>query len=286
MPARLSSLIHRAGPVWLVILGVVSVQVGAGFAKSLFDSASPTTIVWLRLAASAVLLMLIARPALRGKTHEDWLVVVAFGAALGLMNWSIYQAFARIPLGIAVMIEFAGPLLLAVVGSRRRSDLVWIGMAALGVVLLGFERTSLDPVGVLFALLAGAAWASYVLLTARTGQRWPGLDGLAVASVVALVLLTPLVWSHAGEMDGHIIVVGAIVGVLSSVIPYSAEMIALRSLSPTVFGVLVSLDPAAAALAGWAMVGEVLSLVQWIAMGCVVVASLAMTRSAREPLAG
>jgi inner membrane transporter RhtA len=273
-------------PVLLVIVGIASVQFGAGLAKTLFDEVSPTTIVWLRLFTSAVVLMAWARPSLRGRSRADWAVVVGFGVALGTMNWAIYQAFSRIPLGIAVTIEFAGPLVLALVGSRRRRDLVWIGLAALGVLLLGFERGDLSVAGVLFALLAGAAWAAYILLSARTGRHWEGLDGLAVASVVALVLLSPLaLGGHAGDLDSpHIWVIGTAVGVLSSVIPYSCELVALRSLPPSVFGVLMSLEPAAAALAGWAVVGETLSAVQWMALLCVVVASIGMTRSARSPL--
>jgi inner membrane transporter RhtA len=270
-------------PVLLVLIGIASVQLGAGLAKSLFDEVSPTTIVWLRLFASAVVLVAWARPSLRGRSREDWAVVVAFGLALGTMNWAIYQAFSRIPLGIAVTIEFTGPLVLAVAGSRRARDLVWVGLAALGVLLLGFERGDLTVAGVAFALLAGAAWAAYILLSARTGQRWAGLDGLAVASVVALALLSPLALGrHASDLaSGHIWLVGAAVGVLSSVIPYSCELVALRSLAPSVFGVLMSLEPAAAALAGWAVVGELLTPVQWVALLCVVVASIGMTRTER-----
>ena len=273
-------------PVVLVLIGIASVQLGAGFAKSLFDEVSPTTIVWLRLFTSAVVLVAWVRPSLRGRSRSDWAVVVAFGVALGTMNWAIYQAFSRIPLGIAVTIEFVGPLVLAVVGSRRARDLVWIGLAGLGVLLLGFERGDLTVAGVLFALLAGAAWAAYILMSARTGQHWPGLQGLAVASVVALVLLSPLaLGGHAGDLgDAHIWAVGAAVGVLSSVIPYSCELVALRSLAPSVFGVLMSLEPAAAALAGWAVLGELLTPVQWLALLCVVVASVGMTRSARTPV--
>jgi len=273
-------------PVVLVLIGIASVQLGAGFAKSLFDEVSPTTIVWLRLFTSAVVLVAWVRPSLRGRSRSDWAVVVAFGVALGTMNWAIYQAFSRIPLGIAVTIEFVGPLVLAVVGSRRARDLVWIGLAGLGVLLLGFERGDLTVAGVLFALLAGAAWAAYILMSARTGQRWAGLEGLAVASVVALLLLSPLaLGGHGGDLaDAHIWVVGAAVGVLSSVIPYSCELVALRSLAPSVFGVLMSLEPAAAALAGWAVVGELLNPVQWLALLCVVVASIGMTRSTRQPV--
>jgi len=270
-------------PVWLVLTGILSVQFGAGIAKSLFDEVDPTTIVWLRLAASALIMLAIARPVLRGKTRADWLVVLTYGASLGLMNWSIYQSFQRIPLGLAVTIEFAGPLTLAVLGSRRVRDLLWVGLAALGVLLLGFERSDLDPVGVLYALLAGALWATYILMSAQTGRRWPGLDGLVVASVVAMLLLTPLALGrHGGELgDPRILLLGALVGLLSSVIPYTCELVALRSIRPAVFSILMSLEPAAAALAGIVVLAEFLSPVQWAAMACVVVASVGATRSGR-----
>jgi inner membrane transporter RhtA len=270
-------------PVWLVLGGILSVQFGAGIAKSLFDEVDPTTIVWLRLAASALIMLAIARPVLRGKTRDDWLVVLVYGVSLGLMNWSIYQSFQRIPLGLAVTIEFVGPLTLAVFGSRRLQDLLWVGLAALGVLLLGFERSDLDPVGVLYALLAGALWATYILMSAQTGRRWPGLDGLVVASVIAVLLLTPLaIGRHGGELgDGRILILGALVGLLSSVIPYTCELIALRTISPAVFGILMSLEPAAAALAGIVVLAEYLSPLQWIAMVCVVVASVGATRSGR-----
>ncbi|MDQ4053438.1 MAG: EamA family transporter [Actinomycetota bacterium] len=269
-------------PIWLVLIGILSVQFGAGVAKDLFDDAHPTTIVWVRLAVSALVLALIARPALRGRSREDWLVVLAFGATLGLMNWSIYQAFARIPLGIAVTIEFVGPLTLAVLGSRRPRDLLWVALAAAGVLLLGLERTDLTVAGVLFALLAGAAWASYILLSAQTGRRWPGIDGLTMASVIAAVLLVPLLLEADGPsslVDRRILLLGALVGLLSSVIPYTCEMVALRSLRPSVFSVLMSLEPAAAALAGLVVLRELLTPVQLLAMACVVVASIGATRS-------
>ena len=266
----------------LVLVGILSVQFGAGVAKSIFDDASPTGIVWLRLAASAVVLGAIARPALRGRSRADWGVVLAFGLTLGLMNWSIYQSFARIPLGLAVTIEFAGPLTLAVLGSRRARDLLWVGLAGVGVVLLGTERADLDPAGVAFALLAAATWACYILLSAQTGQRWDGIDGLALASVVAGLAVTPLLLlgeGTAGFGDPRILLLGAAVGVLSSVVPYSCELAALRTLSPATFSVLMSLEPGAAALAGVLVLHEVLGPAQWLAVGCVVVASIGATRS-------
>jgi inner membrane transporter RhtA len=267
----------------LVLIGILSVQFGAGIAKSLFDEVPPTVIVWLRLATSAVVLTLVARPLLRRRTRHDWLVVAGLGASLGIMNWAIYQSFARIPLGIAVTIEFIGPLTLATLGSRRARDFVWVLLAAVGVALLGFEGGDLTWPGVLFALLAGAAWAAYILLSAETGRRWPGLDGLAVASVIATLLLTPLAVRIGGDdlLDGRVLLLGAAVGLLSSVIPYSCEMIALRSLRPAVFGILMSLEPAAAALAGIVVLGEFLTPVQWLAMVCVVVASVGATRTGR-----
>jgi len=277
--ARKSSL--RVSPIWLVLVGILSVQLGAGVAKTLFDDASATTVVWLRLATSALVLLAVARPALRGRTRDDWLVVLAFGLSLGVMNWAIYQSFQRIPIGLAVTIEFVGPLTLAVLGSRRARDLVWVALAATGVLLLGVQPADLTWAGVGFALLAGAAWAAYILLSAQTGGRWPGLDGLAVASVVAMLLLTPLTLGrYAGQLaDTRLLVLGAVVGLLSSVIPYTCELVALRRLSPAVFSVLMSLEPAAAALAGLVVVGELLGPLQLVAMACVVAASVGATRS-------
>ena len=279
MAGRDSSV--RVSPIWLVLIGILSVQFGAGVAKTLFDEVAPTTIVWLRLVASALVLLAVARPALRGRTGQDWMVVLAFGLALGLMNWSIYQSFARIPIGLAVTIEFVGPLTLAVLGSRRPRDLLWVGLAGLGVLLLGLQPGDLTWAGVGFALLAAATWAAYILLSAQTGRRWPGVDGLAVASLVATLLLTPLALGrYAGELaDGRILLLGALVGLLSSVIPYTCELVALRSMEPAVFSILMSVEPAAAALAGLVVVHEVLGPLQLLAMACVVVASVGATRS-------
>jgi inner membrane transporter RhtA len=285
--SRKSSL-ALVSPVWLVLAGILSVQFGASLAKSIFDDVSPTALVFLRLATSALILVMIARPALRGRSRQDWYVVVTFGAALGVMNWSFYQAFARIPLGIAVTLEFLGPLSLAVLGSRRARDLVWVGLAGIGVAALGWSGGgSLNLPGVLFALLAGACWASYILLSAQTGRRWPGFDGLAVASVIAALLLIPGAIGTAGSdlLDTRILLIGALVGLLSSVVPYSFELVALRTLRPSVFSILMSLEPAAAALAGILVLHEFLTVQQWAAMVCIVIASVGATRSTRTVVA-
>lgn len=264
----------------LVLVGIVSVQAGAAVAKRIFDEVGPSTLVWLRLATSTAVLLAVVRPRPTGRSRADWLTVVAFGACLGLMNWSIYQSFARIPIGVAVTIEFLGPLTLAVVGSHRPRDLVWAGLAAVGVVLLGAERSSWSWAGAGFALLAATAWAGYILLSRATGRRWQGLDGLAAASTVATVLLTPALIGHGDQLThGHVLLVGAAVGMLSSVVPYSAEITALRRLPAATFGVLMSLEPAAAALTALLIVGEHLRPVQWLAILCVVAASVGATRS-------
>jgi len=273
--------------VALVLIGIVSVQFGAGIAKSLFDSVDPTTLAWLRLVTSAAVLLAWVRPRLRGRSRTDWLVVLGFGIALGTMNWAIYQSFARIPLGIAVTVEFVGPLTLAVAGSRRLRDLAWVVLAGVGVLLLGLEPGDLTWAGIGFALLAGAAWAAYILLSRSTGARWPGMDGLAVASTIAAVLLAPPAMVHRADLgQGRVLLLGALIGLLSSVIPYSCELVALRSLRPAVFGILMSLEPAAAALAGWVVVHETLSTTQWAALVCVIVASVGATRDwGAEPVA-
>ena len=273
------------GPaVWLVLGGIVSVQVGAAIAKHLFPLVPPTAMVWLRLVTSAVILVATARPRLGGRSAADWRVALGFGLTLMTMNWAIYQSFARIPLGIAVTIEFLGPLTVAVLGSRRPRDVLWVLLAGAGVALLGVSPGEVTVAGALFALLAGAAWAAYILLSASTGRRWPGISGLAVASVVGAVVLAPPAIATAGSrlLDPTALALGVAVGLLSSVIPYSLELKALRRIPPRVFGVLMSLEPAAAALAAMVLLGEFLTPLQWAAMGCVVVASVGATRSA-EP---
>ncbi|NYG56474.1 EamA family transporter [Nocardioides perillae] len=281
MPATTSP---RLPAVWLVLVGIASVQLGAAVAKGLFDELSPTALVWLRLVTSAVVLAAIARPRVRGLGRAEWSVVLAFGASLALMNWAIYQSFARIPLGIAVTLEFVGPLAVALLGSRRPRDLLWVALAAGGVVLLGLQPASLTAAGVALALLAGAAWAAYILLSARTGRLWSGLDGLALASVVAALLLAPAAIPSGGAdlLDPRLLLLGAVVGLLSSVVPYSLEMVALRTLRPATFGILMSLEPAAAALAGLLVLRELLTPLQLLALACVVAASVGATRSSRR----
>jgi inner membrane transporter RhtA len=266
---------------WLVMIGIVSVQTGAGLAKNLFEVLPPAAVVWLRLLTSAVLLVLVVRPALRARTRGDWMVVVGYGVALASMNLFIYQAFARIPLGIAVTIEYLGPLAIAILGSRRRVDLLWAGLAGLGVVALGLESGEMDPLGILFAVLAAAAWAGYILLSASTGRRFSGASGLAIASVVGVVLLAPLGVAEGGAalLDPRLLLFGLAVGVLSSVVPYSLELSALRRMPPRVFGVLMSLQPAAAALVGLVLLGELLTVWQWLAVVCVIAASAGSTRT-------
>ncbi|WP_116246487.1 DMT family transporter [Nocardiopsis sp. FIRDI 009] len=268
-------------PVWLVLVSISSVQIGAGVAKNLFEALPPAAVVWLRLLTSAVLLVLVARPALRGRGRTDWTVVVGYGVALAMMNFFIYQAFARIPLGIAVTIEYLGPLTIAILGSRRRIDLLWAALAGLGVVALGLESGSMDPWGIVFAVLAATAWAGYILLSAATGQRFSGASGLAIASVVGVVLLAPVGVAQGGAalLDWRLLLFGLAVGVLSSVVPYSLELTALRRMPPRVFGVLMSLQPAAAALVGLVLLGELLTVWQWLAVVCVIVASAGATRT-------
>jgi len=268
-------------PVWVVLLGIASAQLGAAVAKNLFGRIDPTGMVWLRMATAAVVFVLLARPRTRGRTAADWVTVVAFGVALCGMNWATYQAFSRIPLGLAVAIGFSGPLVLAAALSRRVRDLVWVGLAALGVALPAFERAELDLVGIGFALLAAAMWATYILLSARTGRRWDGIEGLAVASVVSTALLAPFAVGASGKdlLDPTILLVGAAVGLLSSAIPYACDLVALRRIRADVFSILMCLEPAAAALAGIVVLREFLSPLQWIAVVSVMAASIGATRS-------
>ncbi|MFD0664243.1 EamA family transporter [Thermocatellispora tengchongensis] len=210
---------------------------------------------------------------------------VAFGVTLGLMNLAFYEALSRLPMGIAVAIEFLGPLGVAVAASRRRLDLLWVVLAAAGIALLApwSEASRVSWAGIGFAALAALCWAGYIVLSAATGRRFPGTTGLSFAMIVSLVLVAPvgLASGGAGLLDPELLLIGLGVGLLSSVIPYSIELEALRRMPKKVFGILMSLEPAAAALVGLVVLGEVLHLREWAAIGCVVVASVGATRSGR-----
>ena len=263
--------------VALVVAAVTSLQFGAGLAVTLFDELGPAGAALLRLAIAAAVLLALWRPVLRGRPRADLRVAVAFGLVLGLMNWSIYSAMDRIPLGIAVTIEFAGPLAVAVAGSRRALDGVWVALAAAGILLLAepWGASDLDRLGVAFALIAAVMWAAYIKLAARTGQLFGGGTGLAIAMGVGAVLLLPAGVAQAGAalLDPELLAAGAAVALVSSVIPYSLELEALRRLPARVFGVLMSLEPAVAALAGLVVLGQALGAREWLAVGLVVVAS-------------
>ena len=264
--SRLSDRSRGAPPTALVLLSIISVQLGAAIAKSLFDSLGPGGTVFLRIAFAALVLSVLVRPKLGGHDRAGYLVAGLFGLVLAGMNFSFYLAIDRIPLGVAVTLEFVGPLGVAVAGSRRMLDLLWVVLAAAGILLLAplgvLGGTDLDPVGVAFALLAGCLWASYILLSARTGSAFPGGTGLVIALCVGTLVLSPFGIAGAGYalLDPRLLLAGFGVAMLSSAIPFSLELEALRKIPARVFGVLMSLEPAVAALAGLVVLSERLEM--------------------------
>lgn len=273
----------NGAPVVLVLIAIASVQLGSSMAKGLYSAAGPLSVAWLRLLGAAVALGVLTRPQLRGHIRSDWFWVVVYGLAMTSMNVTFYLAIQRIPIGMAVTLEFLGPLGVSVASSRRARDLLWVGLAAIGVALLGFSPGDLDPIGVIWALAAGAMWAAYILLARPTGRAWPGVSGVAVAFWVGLVALTPLVVALRAvpSLDARLWMAGLAIGLLSSAIPYGLEMVALRRIEPRVFGILMSLEPAAAALFALVLLGERLRVIEVAALACVVVASIGVVRSAR-----
>jgi inner membrane transporter RhtA len=270
----------------LVLGAVASVQLGAAVATTLFDELGPAGTVLLRTGFAAVALLLLWRPQIRGRSGGALRDAVLFGLALAGMNLSFYGALDRIPLGIAVTFEFTGPFAVAVVASRRTSDLLWVALAAAGIVLLSPGiHGSLDATGVLLALLAGAFWATYIVLAARVGRAFSGAQGLTIAMVVATLVLLPsgIVAGGADLGDPGLLASGLAVAMLSSAIPYSLELEALRRLPKGTFGVLMSLEPAVAALVGLVALGQDLSANEVVAIGLVVAASAGALSAARTP---
>jgi inner membrane transporter RhtA len=270
----------------MVLASIAIIQVAASFAKSLFETTGPLTMAWLRLTTAGVILVLVARPRPRGHGRRDWLVLLGYAASLVAMNVSIYQAMARIPLGMAVTIEFLGPLAVAVATGRGRRDWLWAALAALGVALLGWSPGSLNLPGVAFSLAAAAGWAAYILIGPATGRRWAGVEAIAYANVAGAVLLVGPVLLRHGEVLRlpWVWAAGVGIGLLNSVIPYSLELQALRRLEKRIFSILMSLEPAMAALAGLLILGERLTAVDLVAMACVVAASVGVTW--RPPASG
>jgi inner membrane transporter RhtA len=283
--ARSGGLLARSPSTALVVGGIASVQFGAAIAATLFDRVGPAGTALLRLTFGTVVLLAVWRPRLSGRTRSELRLAALFGLVLGCMNLSFYAAIDRIPLGIAVALEFVGPLTVALLGSRRRLDLLWVALAAVGIVLLARGGGhGLDTLGVALALLAGVLWGTYIVLNARLGRAFEGGTGLALAMCVGTVLVAPLgLVEGAGELlSGEALALGAAVGVLSSAIPYSFEVEALRRIRPALFGVLMSLEPAVAALAGLIVLGQRLSGRVLIGIALVIVASVGAARSGRE----
>jgi inner membrane transporter RhtA len=288
----------------LVIAGIVSVQVGAGLAARMFTQVGPLGVTGLRLWWATLIISAIGgravartvRDLVADRAWRDLAIAVAFGVVLGVMNYSIYQSFARIPLGVAVTIEFLGPLAVAVASSRRLLDLGWVVLAAGGVLLLtqggavlasgsrsagGLAGLSTQATGIGFGLVAAACWACYILLSRATGRRFSGSSGLVIAMIVAALIITGPAVAQAGGGLGHpaVIAEGLAVGLLSSVIPYRFELEALRRVPAGTFGIWMSLEPAVAALVGLVLLSESLLARQWLAIAAVIVACAGASRS-------
>jgi inner membrane transporter RhtA len=263
---------------------VSSVQLGAAIAKSLFDELTPTGLVMLRLVFGALILGLFFRPRVRDRSSRELQLALAFGLTLVTMNFCFYQAIDRIPLGIAVTLEFVGPLGVALVGSRRSSDFLWVAMAASGIALLapGIGE-GLDAVGVAFALGAGVLWAAYITLSIHVGRAYSGPTGLVLAMAVGALVALPFGIASAGSalLQPELLAAAFAVAVLSAALPWSLELEALRRMPAHVFGVLMSLEPAIGALVGFVVLGERIGMRAVTAIALVVIASAGAARGTR-----
>jgi len=282
---RRSASLNRVPAPLLVLVGIASVQTGSAIARTLFDELGVTGTALMRLVLASLLLLVVLRPPIRTWTRRHWRAAALLGTAMAGMNMLFYLSLNTVPLGIAVTVEFMGPLLLALVQTRHASDFLWALLAAAGVVALGLDTTSDIPLtGLLIAFLAGVFWAGYILASAHVGQVLPGVDGLAVALAIAAVLVLPFGAAGATAVFStpSLLIGAAAVAVLSSVIPYGLELTALRRLPTRVFGVLMSLEPAAAAVAGWIVLDQQLGRREIVALFMVSAASAGITLGRRE----
>jgi inner membrane transporter RhtA len=273
-------------PVPAVLLSIISVQAGAAIAKGLFPALGAATTASLRIGLAALILLVVVRPSLGRLTALQWRAVVPYGLSLGLMNFLFYLSLARIPLGLAVTLEFIGPLGLALAGSRRWIDALWAVLAGLGIALITpWHGTGLDPLGLLYAALAGGAWVVYIVLGRRTAAVLPGPTAVAVGMVFGALLVLPfgLGSGHLPAITLPLLGLGAALALFSSAIPFTLEMQALKKLSAANFSILMSLEPVAAALSGWWLLHEQLTLGQGLAVLLIAAASAGATLTARRP---
>ena len=271
-------------PLPAVLIAIVSVQGGAALAKGLFPALGPAGTVGLRIGLSAAILLLAFRPPLARLNAAQWRAVLPYGLVLGVMNLVFYYAISRIPLGLAVTVEFIGPLGVAVFGSRRVVDVLWVVLAGAGIALITpwSGASGVDPMGVLLALGAGGCWAAYIVLGGRLARIVPGGTAVAAGMLIAAVAVVPFAAAAGGfaNLSPGRFAAGLGVALLSSAVPYTLEMIALRAMPLRTFGILMSLEPAVAALAGLAFLVEILTPGQWLAVALVVAASVGSTLTA------
>jgi inner membrane transporter RhtA len=267
-----------------------SIQLGAALSNPLFHRLGPDGVVMLRLLLAAVVLCAAVRPRLRGRGRRAWIVPVALGVTTGLMTLAFYGAIARVPQGIVAAIEFSGPLTVALAGSRRWRDAVWVALAAGGIALLTLGHPvggALDTTGVLLAFAAAAGWGTYIVLTKRVGQTWPGLEGLAIAMAISALVSLPFGLTHASERYADLgnDLFGLVLGLLVPLAPYVLELAALRRLPTRVFGVLMSLEPGIGALLALVILGQSLALGGVAAIVLIVSASIGVTLTSSDEAA-
>jgi inner membrane transporter RhtA len=287
----MNSILDKLPPVPAILLSIISVQGGAAIAKGLFPVLGAGGTASVRIGFSALLLLLAVRPRLGQLSAAQWRAVAPYGLVLGIMNLLFYCALARVPMGLAVTLEFIGPLGLALAGSRRMTDLLWVVLAGAGIALIApWSGKGIDPLGLFFALAAGGCWAVYILLSQRAGAKLPGQLAVTVGMLFAAVPVLPfgLAGGHLFAMTPFLLLLGLLLALFSSVLPFSLEMHALRTMPFRTFSIFMSLEPAVAALAGWWLLGERLAPTQWLAVACIVVASSgsALTATAVGPGSG
>lgn len=272
-------------PIPAVLLSIISVQCGAAIAKGLFPQIGAAATASLRIGLSAIILMLAFRPNLSKLNFKQWKYVILYGICLGTMNMVFYLAIARIPVGLGVTLEFVGPLLLAIIGSKKPVDFLWVILAAAGIALIApWTNTGLDIAGVLLALLAGVFWAGYIILGGRISKIMKGGDAVAIGMIFATIVILPfgIFGGGLGQLNPKLLGLGAALALLSSAIPFTLEMRALKQLPARTFSILMSLEPAMASLAALVFLHEYLSLKECFAVAFVVIASAGSSLTARR----